>query len=441
MGLDVARALAVLGMVGAHVGMTAEELKVLDPSTWSWLVHGRSSILFAVLAGISIALMTGRAQPPVTSELPAVRLGLLGRGAALFIIGILLELLGTPVAIILTVYGLLYVAAIPFLTWRPRRLLVTAAVLAVAGPVLLASLRVLTLNTFGPGVDLVLFGTYPMTVWMALVLAGMGLGRLRLHTVRTAATLLAAGVVLTAAGYGLGALGGFVSSDTDDSDIDDSSVIEEAAGVPADELKLDGALCEDWGGGEYYCYPADQQEETGDTTDTVVGEGDLLVIGEPDDSDSTDGWGEYVQGIAEEQPLESIVAAVFAVDPHSGGVAETVGSGGFAMAVIALCLLVSRPLRWVLLPLAALGSMPLTAYSAHVVAILVIAGPGAVPGGEDAWGWFALVLLVTTTAWSVLWGRGPLERLVARAAEAMQGSRHAASRELSPVITGSKVES
>lgn len=48
-GLDVARGLAILGMVAAHVGDDAST----DGVGWPWLVatHGRSSALFAVLAG------------------------------------------------------------------------------------------------------------------------------------------------------------------------------------------------------------------------------------------------------------------------------------------------------------------------------------------------------------------------------------------------------
>lgn len=104
--VDVARALAVLGMVGAHVGSTAE-LVWSDPSTWDGLVHGRSSVLFAVLAGVSVALLTGRTRRPDPADLPALRLSLVGRGAAIFGVGLAVELLGTSVAVILTLYGLL----------------------------------------------------------------------------------------------------------------------------------------------------------------------------------------------------------------------------------------------------------------------------------------------------------------------------------------------
>jgi uncharacterized membrane protein YeiB len=107
------------------------------------------------------------------------------------------------------------------------------------------------------------------------------------------------------------------------------------------------------------------------------------------------------------------------VQPHSGGVAEVLGSGGFAVAVIALCLLASRPLRWALVPLAALGSMPLSAYAGHIVAIVLIAGPQAFLSSAADWGWFSLWLVITTTLWAMFLGRGPLERLVGRAAKAM----------------------
>ena len=73
------------------------------------------------------------------------------------------------------------------------------------------------------------------------------------------------------------------------------------------------------------------------------------------------GWGEYPQALADADPLGAVLSAVFAVDPHTGGVAEILGSGGFALVVISLCLLLARPLRGMLLPLGALGSMPLSA--------------------------------------------------------------------------------
>ena len=56
-GIDLARALAVCGMFAAH--LIALPLPVIgDPATWIGVAGGRSSILFATLAGVSLALIT-----------------------------------------------------------------------------------------------------------------------------------------------------------------------------------------------------------------------------------------------------------------------------------------------------------------------------------------------------------------------------------------------
>jgi uncharacterized membrane protein YeiB len=358
LGLDIARGLAILGMAGAHIGETPT-FDPFDPGTWLDLVHGRSSILFAVLAGVSIALMTGRHELPDPARMPSIRLQLLGRGAVIFVIGLALEMLNTPIAVILTLYGLLYVAVIPFLRWRPGTLLVAAGVLALAGPALLALVGVLTLHPFGAGISLVLYGSYPITVWLAFVFGGMALGRLHVERLETAAVALGIGVGLMVVGYGLGLVGA-------------------VAGI---ESGMDSGPGSGWG--------------------------------------STSGWSTYPQALADADPLRSVLLAVFGVAPHSGGTAEILGSGGFALAVVAVCLLLSRPLRWVLLPLGALGSMPLSAYSAHVLSVALIGGPGGFFTSNAFWGWTVLGLLLVSTLWSMFVGRGPLERLVGRAAIAM----------------------
>lgn len=345
LGLDIARGLAILGMAGAHIGET-KPFVLGDPSTWLDLVHGRSSILFAVLAGVSIALMTGRREILPPDRVLASRLQLVGRGAVIFAIGLALEMLGTPIAVILTLYGVLYVAVIPFIRLRPRALLIMAAVLALAGPVVLSLIAVI-LPASGPGVYLVLYGSYPITAWMAFVFAGMALGRLDVGRLRTAAVSLGVGIALMIVGYGLGLFGAVSGL------------------VPA--------------------------------------------------ASDADFGGVYSAGAVGGDPVQAVLLAIFAVDPHSGGVAEIVGSGGFALTVVAVCVLLSRPLRWLLLPLGALGSMPLSAYSGHVLSVALI---GFAPSAAY-WGWTAVALLAATTLWSVFLGRGPLERVVGLAATAM----------------------
>lgn len=333
LGLDVARALAILGMVGAHIGDTGSVIWG-DPRTWAALVNGRSSILFALLAGISIALMTGRSSIPARESIPDIRLRLVGRGAVIFVIGLTLEMLNTPIAVILTLYGLLYVAVIPFLRWTPGRLLAGASVLAFFGPPLLALVSELLRGPTGSGIDFVLYGSYPITVWMVFILAGMAIGRMQIQDTRSAWLMLGVGVVLSIVGYALGGLG------------------------------------------------------------------------------------------AQSGMSEGAASAVFAVAPHSGGTAEILGSGGFALAVIAVCLLLSQPLRWAALPLGALGSMPLTAYSAHVLSIVLLVGPGGFLSSNTFWAATTLFLLIASTLWSMFFGRGPLERLVGKGATAMAAIPH-----------------
>jgi hypothetical protein len=282
-------------------------------------------------------------------------------------------MLNTPIAVILTLYGLLYVAVIPFLRWRPWQLLTAAAVLALLGPALLAFLNAVMLHPYGSGIGFVLYGTYPITVWMSLVLAGMALGRLHIGQLRTAVVALGIGLALVVVGYGLGGIG-------------------QTAGIT-------GSL---------------------GSSSFSSGEGSSIIDGGSGSiGTAPSGWESYPQALAESDPLGAVLTAVFAVDPHSGGTAEILGSGGFALVVIALCLLLSRPLRWVLLPLGALGSMPLTAYSAHVVSIVLVGGPGAFFSSNAFWAATAIGLLLVTTLWSMFFGRGPLERLVGRGAAAM----------------------
>lgn len=61
-GVDLARGLAVLGMLAAHL-LWLGSLSWTEPSTWGAIVNGRSSILFATLAGVSLGLSTGGPRP------------------------------------------------------------------------------------------------------------------------------------------------------------------------------------------------------------------------------------------------------------------------------------------------------------------------------------------------------------------------------------------
>ena len=66
--------------------------------------------------------------------------------------------------------------------------------------------------------------------------------------------------------------------------------------------------------------------------------------------------------------------AVWTAGAHSGGILEVVGSGGFALAVLGACLLLCRTFAvWIVLPLRAVGSMPLSAYAGQILVWAAVA--------------------------------------------------------------------
>jgi peptidoglycan/LPS O-acetylase OafA/YrhL len=85
-GLDLARGLAVFGMYAVHVGPAPGQDGVIG--LLMELTQGRSSVLFAVLAGFAVALITGRRTP---------KTGLAGRQAVAKVIirAVILIALGT----------------------------------------------------------------------------------------------------------------------------------------------------------------------------------------------------------------------------------------------------------------------------------------------------------------------------------------------------------
>ena len=406
-GLDIARGLAVLGMAAAHTVALPGEIRWSDPATWAELVSGRSSILFAVLAGVSIALMTGRSRIPTGADLATQRLRLVARGLVIFAIGLVLELLGTNIAVILTFYGAVYAVAIMFVGMRAHALVVWAAAIAVAGPALSAALIALSPSASGSGISFILEGTYSIVPWTALMLAGLALGRLDVTRKKIAVFALIAGAVLSAFGYTAGSVWGagnsssmsWASWSSSSSSFDDEFVVE---AVPGDQIDLVGKVCEDYGDGYVSCYP-EEQAFTGAYEESVVDE-------------DGNGWSSYGESIAAADVPGTMLTAFFSSGPHTGGTMEILGSGGLAIAIIALLVLTGESLRYVLLPLAAVGSMPLTAYSAHVVAIWVVVGPGGWNQPALLYPFLAVGLLIACSAWAILAGRGPLERLTAGAA-------------------------
>lgn len=207
MGADVTRGLAVLGMFTAHVGASGPALT--SAHGYQNLADGRSAATFAFLAGLSAALLSGGPRPYAGPRLRHARVRVLVRAALLWPIGALMIALGTPVAVILPGYAVMFALVTVAMSWRVRTLLVCATVVALAGPVVVQLTRPVVAGPDGatPQVLDVLVGEYyPAAVWMAYLLVGLALGRTDLLAPRAPLRLGLLGVAAAVVGYGGGAL-------------------------------------------------------------------------------------------------------------------------------------------------------------------------------------------------------------------------------------------
>ncbi|MFG3306897.1 DUF418 domain-containing protein [Streptomyces wuyuanensis] len=368
-GLDLARGLAILGMFAAHVG---PDPSVGGPLGWAMEVaRGRSSALFALLAGFTLVLLTGRPEPRTGRSGRQAVGRVLIRAAVLMALGYALVLLDTDVDVILSFYGLLFVLALPLYRLSARTLVLIAASTALVMPQVLYLLRTaldggnladavvgldpLARITGSDGfLELFVTGEYPALTWFSFIVAGMAVARLDLSRRDVLARLAFTGAALAVIGYG----GSWLALHL----------------VPGAQAGVSAATD---GGPAASAWWSD-----------AVGE-------------------EFASG----HPAWLLVAA-----PHSQTTWSIVGNTGVALIVLAACFAVVQfagPRVRLLAPLAAVGSVSLTAYVAHIFAIRLL---GTVDGEE----WAALPVLlgfaVAAMALALLWTRffrrGPLEYLL-----------------------------
>jgi len=358
-GLDVARCVALLGMIGTHTLSS-------DAPGGSALVHevagGRSSALFAILAGVSMALMSGRTRPEHGSAATRTTARLVLRALLVALIGLLLGELDTNVAVILTYYGVLFLLGIPFLrlTWKPLAAL--AAVWVVLGPVLSHLVRpALPEPTYASPsfasledpwqllTELLFTGYYPAVPWLAYLLAGMAVGRLTLSSIKVAAVLAVGGQVV--------ALVAKVSS---------------ALLVNSGDVR--GTLIRTYAG------PGDPELS------------EILTEGLFGTTPTTSWWWLTISS------------------PHTGtpfDFAHTIGTG---LSVIGIALLFSSVAPRVFAVVFGAGAMTLTLYSLHVVLLV----PGA--WSEDSMESFlkhSALILAIGAGYRLMGRSGPLERVLA----------------------------
>jgi uncharacterized membrane protein len=361
-GVDAARAVALAGMASVHIlpVMTADNTETVAGA----VAAGRASALFAVLAGVGVALGTGGPAPPRGGRAhAAAAAGLVVRGLLVALVGLTLVELEPPVAVILAYYGLLFVLATPLLRLRAPALAALAAVWCVAGPALSHVLRAGRRAWPGdqPGFaalaepagllrELTLTGYYPVLPWLTYLLAGMAVGRLHLRSPRVAAGLLGGGAGLAVAAW---------------------------AG---------SALLLGPGGGAAVLGP--------DLADRRYG------------TVPTDTW----WWLAVEAP-------------HAGTPFDLAHTTGTALAVLGAMLLLARGAPGLVWPLAAVGAMPLTQYTLHVTALALFPETAAQAVGITAGSLLVahlVVVLVIAVGVRAAGRRGPLEAVVRAASGAVR---------------------
>ncbi|MCA4134638.1 heparan-alpha-glucosaminide N-acetyltransferase domain-containing protein [Arthrobacter sp. M4] len=384
-GIDGARGLALLGMMATHLMATFSADSTLTP-TWVGLTFsGRSAALFAVLAGVGLALSTGRTRPPSGPELWAHRRGIAARAAVIGAVGLLLGGLEVNVAVILVHYAVLFLCVLPFIGLRLPVLCAWAAGWVLLSPVLGYLIRPWFLDPLPPlqlghnpsiedfqtpaalVADIFVTGYYPVLQWLSYLLIGLAIGRLALTTAGVQLLLVTGGAAVAATAKVMGVL-----------------------------------AIDEWGGREALLATRDSHSYPLDSLLQV----NLAGV------DQTGSWWWLATSA-----------------PHSGTTLDLLHTSGVAAAVIGLCLLVGRLSDWLglrlLLPFSGPGAMTLTLYSVHVWAVAATY-KRPLPSGWTPEGLYlahAFLAIGIGMLFSVLGWRGPLEWLAHAASSLARNPR------------------
>lgn len=382
-GIDAARGLALLGMMATHLLPTFESTAELAPTWVGLTLSGRASALFAVLAGVGLALSTGKHRPLAGPELWRARRGIALRAVVIAAVGLSLGGLEVNVAIILVHYAVLFLCVLPFLGMGLKRLCAWTGGWIVGSPVLAYLLRPWFLAA-EPALklghnpswedmstparllgDIFFTGYYPVFQWLSYFLVGLVVGRLVLDRALVPVVLLVAGLLVALPAKWLG-----------------NAAIQDWGGLEALEKVINSPG-----------YPLEN----------------ILQVN--------------LTGIPQEDSWWWLASAA----PHSGTTLDLLHTSGIAVAVIGACLLLGRLAQWVdldlLLPLRGAGAMTLSLYSAHV---WVMSGlyHQPVPEGWTEDGLYfvqAAAAVAVGVVFALLQRRGPLEWVAHSAARVGRG--------------------
>ncbi|AGS35328.1 hypothetical protein B841_09275 [Corynebacterium maris DSM 45190] len=325
------------------------------------IFSGHAAPLFALLAGVSLALLTGGATAHDGRRLRCDRVMIMTRALVLLVFGMALNFMPLPVFSILPFYGIYFLMGILFVGARSYTLWLWAGSFALFGPFLahavgqseaFESISAPTLVTavsepLDVIVSLVAVGYYPALTWMAYILLGMALGRMdlsrrRVHYLMMFGGALVAGVTVVI-----------------------SSLLVRWFDIPGRLLE------QSW------------------LTDAEITE--ILEFGGPLPIDSW--WWMAVNG------------------PHTNTPLSLLSTAAIAVSVLGVFLFLGTFAERALAFLAAPGSMTFTMYSAHLV-LMAFAPVYSYPVF-----WTLLQItaaIIVGLAWSILFRQGPLERVISK---------------------------
>lgn len=229
-GIDLARFLAVIGMMANHLvaivgsNPAASALDQRASEIATTMTSGIAAALFAVLGGVSAVFASRRAL--AAGRTGAAIASIMLRGVVLILLGLALGALLSPIIVVLAYYGVALILVSVFIAARSWVIALAAGVLWIAGGPLNALARQalgVVEEAGSPSFEsiagapletvrgLLLTGTYPAITWVAYLLVGMLIAR-ALVAANARGRLSRTSLSLAGLGAGLAVLATLVSN-------------------------------------------------------------------------------------------------------------------------------------------------------------------------------------------------------------------------------------
>jgi uncharacterized membrane protein YeiB len=387
-GVDLARAVAMLGMLIAHYAQAEAPNSALQALRGS--VDGRAMPLFVLLGGVGFSMLTARSAHPDRD--------VLRRAAVLFPLGLVLVEHVPYIAVIVHFYAVFFLAGALVRRLPDTWLLGVAALVGVAGGITY-QLWGSTWPWYGGfegwsvdlehlPADLFFVGAYPFLPTFAFFALGMWLGRRRLANPATQLRMLVAGLAMAAVGQSVAA------------------IHDHTALIRQDIIEQHGVVSD---------LSSDAKQFFADTYGVLLSDIDALIDEEAVAAGMTrkqviaDGMAQY-----ELMDGDVDVPSLAVGTGHSHMPAWVLAASGWATAILGACLIAARRLPTLTAPFVTAGTMALTFYVAHGLALRWLPEEWFESYGQN------LILVAVTyigfvlaaNLWAMRFSHGPLESVL-----------------------------